>query len=139
MKITKSEQIEQDSITPEIASFEFVKAVLRMMVALWFVVIIVGTLLYHAGFWGFISGGGLAIIIYLVVMQAGRIFISSQSYAKTMAWLILAHFVLWIVMAVLLAAIKVNPLGFILGASILLGAIILTLVWFTVRKRRLPS
>lgn len=117
----------------------FVTAVLRTMIGLFLIVILLGILRYRAGIWGLLSGGALAMILYLTAMHAGRVFVRTKNYTRTMLWLMLSQVILWVGMALLLAVVKVNPIGFILGVSVMPAAIILTLVWYHIRKRRLPS
>jgi hypothetical protein len=125
------EQQRWDPSTPA-----FVDAVLRTMIGLGMIVSIVGSVIRPAAASGFISGGALAIMLYLVAMQAGRVFVRTQNYSRTMLWLALSQLILWVGMALLLAVAKVNPIGFVIGASILLVAILVTLLWYAVRKRR---
>ncbi|HEX2948896.1 MAG TPA: hypothetical protein VHV83_04920 [Armatimonadota bacterium] len=120
-------------------SQQFVIDTLRFMVGLWIAVSIVGTILYHTGWLGFLTGGAFALALYLVAIHSGRILASTGNYAQTMRWLLLSQFILWIGMALVLAVAKVNPIGFVIGVSILLVAILGTLGWYAIRRRRLPS
>ena len=114
-------------------------AILRMMIVLGVLETVIGSLLLPFGFWGFISGGALAIVLFLIAIQTGKVFERTRSYARVMLWLLLSQFVLWVGMAILLAVIQVNPVGFVIGVSILPVSIVLTLAWYAVRRRWLPS
>lgn len=83
---------------------------------------------------GMAAGGGLAIALYLVAVQAGRIFIGTRSFARVMGWLALAHLVVWVGAAVLLAGLHVHPVGFVCGVALLPTAIVSTLVRCALRK-----
>lgn len=117
----------------------FVIAVLRMIIGSGILVCLLGTALYRPGFWGFLSGCLFAIALYVIAVQAGRVFQRSHAFAQVMLWLLLSQFVLWVGMALLLAVAKVNPLGFVIGVSVLPTAVVLTLGWYAFRRRRLPS
>ncbi|HEY3377398.1 MAG TPA: hypothetical protein VGL77_07870 [Armatimonadota bacterium] len=117
----------------------FTDAVLRMMIGLGVVVSSVGALCFPAGWLGFLSGAALAIALYLIARQTGRIIARDGGYRLAMLWLLVSQFILWVGMAVLLVAIKVSPLGFIVGVSILPVAMLATLAWYAVQRRRFSS
>ena len=117
----------------------FVPAVLRAMIGLGVAVVAIGAVGYWRGISGLVSGVVLALILFLVAMRAGTIFTRSGNFARTMFWLLLAQCLLWVGMAVLLAGIKVDPIGFVVGVSILPVAILVTLGWYAIRRSKLLS
>ena len=80
-------------------------------------------------------GCAMAIALYVIALQGGRTFRRTQHYAKTMGWLLLPQFLLWMGMAWALAVVKIHPIGFVIGVSNLPLAIVLTLAWYVIRKR----
>ena len=117
----------------------FVIAVLRMMIGLWFALGIGGALGCRQGFGGLVSGGLVAIALYLLAIQAGRAITQQKQYIQTFGALLAQQMIIWLLMAILLCVVKVHPVAFVVGASILPVAIILTLSWYALQNRRMPS
>jgi len=106
------------------------------MVLLGAATLVAGAFLPRGLFFGLLSGVLLAILFYAATLQAGRIFLRSRRYAQVMAWLLGSQLLLWTGMAILLAVVKVDPVGFVFGISVLPGAIILTtLYWWLVKNK----
>lgn len=121
------------------ATFGFVTTVLRVMLGMGVLVVAGGLFGYRVGVVGIVTGAVLAILLYLVAMRAGMVFSRTKNYSQTMLWLLLSQFILWVGMALSLAVAKVNPVGFLVGVSILPVAILVTLAWYALRKRWMPS
>lgn len=112
----------------------FTTAVLRTLCGCYGVIVVAGMLASPPALSGLIAGGGLAVALYLIALQAGRVFVRTKNFAKVMAWLIVSQCIIWVGTAVLVAAIKVHPIGFVLGVSILPLAIVVTLAYYAIRK-----
>ncbi|MHB9023760.1 MAG: hypothetical protein ACYC7E_06225 [Armatimonadota bacterium] len=108
----------------------FVGAVFRTMLALWVGISLGGLLLFRTGFSGMVTGGLLGIALYLVAMLVARWISPKANYTWILVLLLLQQIILWGGMLILLVGFKVNPIGFVLGVSILPAAIIVTLLWF---------
>ena len=114
----------------------FLVTILRVMAALGIVATLGGLVCARPEFFGLLSGAGLAIALYLTAQQTGRILARTRSFSAVMFWLAGAQLALWGVMAVLIVTVKVDPLGFVLGVSVLPIAIVLTTLywWLIVNK-----
>lgn len=117
----------------------FVVSALRVTIALWLLSSLGCLWVLPTAFWGVISGGFVALASFLIVIQAGRRLSPTARYARLMLGLFGCHLLLWVMMAVLLAVIKVHPLGFLLGASVLPVAILGSLSWYLYQQKRMPS
>lgn len=115
----------------------FVVTVIRTMVLFWLVGMGGSLVVMREAFWGMTSGGAIALCAFLLVMHTGRQLSPTARYARLMLGLHLRHLLLWSAMAVLLAVLKVHPLGFLIGASVLPLAILAALAWYRVRYARL--
>lgn len=114
----------------------FLVTVLRVMVLLGAATLVAGAFFSRGLFFGLLSGVLLAILFYAATLQAGRIFLRSRRYVQVMAWLLGSQLLLWAGMAILIAVVKVNAVGFVFGISVLPGAIILTTVyWWLVKNK----
>jgi len=116
----------------------FIVDVLRVMVGMWIAICAIGAFRFHQGFGGLLAGGLLAIALYLAAIQAGRA-VGQHQGSRALFWLLVQQIGIWVVMALLLAVVRVHAVAFVLGVSILPGAIILTLLWYLVQSRRMPS
>lgn len=117
----------------------FVLTVLRATVVLWLAASLATFIGCRALFWGVLSGGFIALAALLIIIRAGRQLSPTTRYTPVMFGLFCLHLLLWALMAVLLAFVKVHPLGFLLGASVLPTAIVGTLSWYLLQQRRMPS
>ncbi|MHB0938063.1 MAG: hypothetical protein ACYDCO_16825 [Armatimonadota bacterium] len=114
----------------------FLVTVLRVMALLGAGTLIAGVFFGRGLFIGLLSGVLLAILFYAATLQAGRIFLRSRRYGLVMAWLLGSQLLLWAGMAILIAVVKVNAVGFVFGISVLPGAIVLTtLYWWLVKSK----
>jgi hypothetical protein len=119
----------------DVSNPAFLVTVLYVMVLLGAVVLLAGTLL-GGRFFGLLSGVALAILVYLTLLQAGRIFVTTRNFTLVMLWLLGSQVVLWAGLAILLAVLKVDAVGFVIGVSVLPGSIILTtLYWWLVKNK----
>jgi hypothetical protein len=100
-------------------------------------VLLVGTWICPPAFTGLLSGTGIALLLFASAILAGRVFVHSHHYGRTMAWLLLSQFILWVSMALLLVVVKVHPIGFAVGVTILPLSVLMTLGWYVVRGRRM--
>jgi len=114
----------------------FLITILRIMALLGAIAIAVGLLLARGIFSGLFSGVVLVILYYLATLHAGRIFLRTRQYFRVMFWLLGSQALLWIGMAVLLAVVKVNGIGFAIGVSVLPGSIILTILYWWLIKNK---
>ena len=113
----------------------FVLATLRTLIGLAVCVTVGGTLVYRPACDGLLSGAGVAVALFIIAMQAGRVFARTHDFGRTMLWLLLSQCILWVAMAVLLAAVKVHPIGFVVSVSILPVAVLVTWGWYLLRGR----
>ncbi|MHB9131889.1 MAG: hypothetical protein ACYDBB_12490 [Armatimonadota bacterium] len=128
-----------DSVRWDPSQPGFIVAVLRTLVGLWLLVSLLGLLLFRSGFWGLFTGGLAAVALYAIAILTGKIFTQTSRFTGTLFWLLMLQFGVWIGIAVLLAVAKVHPLGFVIGVSILPIAIIITLIWYHVQRKRTSS
>ncbi len=119
------------------AKLGFIFAILRTMVGLAVCFSIAGVWIYRPALVGFISGAGIAISLFVIALQAGRVMTRSQSFGRTMSWLLLSQFVLWVGVAILLTVAKVHPIGFVIGVSLLPVAVLATWAWYVALGRDL--
>ena len=112
---------------------EFIYATLRIMAGLAVGVTLGGGWIYRPALSGLLSGTGIAVLLFLIVMLAGRVLERSQSFARTMLCYLSLQFVLWVGVALLLIVINVHPVGFVVGVSILPVAVLLAMGWSVVR------
>jgi hypothetical protein len=117
----------------------FVLSVLRATVLLWLCESLITLFSYRSAFWGVLSGGFIALAALLIIIRAGRQLSPTAHYAPIMIGLFCLHLLIWVLMAVLLAFVKVHPLGFLLGASALPAAIVGTLAWYLLQGKRTAS
>jgi hypothetical protein len=117
----------------------FVLSVLRATIALWLLASLLCIYIYRPVFWGVLSGGFIALAALLIIIRVGRQLSPTAHYAPMMLGLHGLHLLLWVGMAFLLAVVRVHPLGFLLGASVLPMAIVGTLAWYLVQQKRMPS
>lgn len=124
----------------DVADPRFLLTVLLAMLALGGVVTAVGTILAPRAFTGLLSGAVLASLVFLTALQGGRIALRTRQFAPAMLWLFGSQAVLWIGMAVLLVAARVDPVGFAAGVSVLpITVVVVTLYWWLVlHKGTLP-
>ena len=114
----------------------FLVTVLHVMVLLGAAILVAGAFFSRGLFFGMLSGVLLAILFYAATLQAGRIFLRSRRYVLVMAWLLGSQVLLWAGMAILIAVLRVNSVGFVIGISVLPGAIILaTLYWWLAKYK----
>lgn len=116
----------------------FVVDVLKTLTGLWIAVSVLGALTIRPWFGGLLTGGLLAIALYLVAIQAGKAVALRRGHARVLAGLLLQQLGIWVLMAILLNVVKVHPVAFVLGVSILPVAIIVTLIWYAVQNKRTP-
>ncbi len=114
----------------ESVPYAFITDVLRTMIGLAALVLFTGALLAHLPWAGLLAGGLTAIGVYLTAMNAGRVFIRTQHFAATMAWLLLSQVVVWVAMGIAFLLCRVDAAGFTVSVSILPTAIIVTLLWY---------
>lgn len=112
----------------------FPVAVLQTLCGLYGLAVLLSSLFARSAFSGLLTGGGVAIALYLIALQAGRVLQRTRSFPKVMLWLILSQCIIWVGTAVLVTYIKVPPVGFVLGVSLLPSAIVLTLAYYAIRK-----
>jgi len=79
---------------------------------------------------GLLAGSLVAIALFLVAMQTGRVLTRTMKMSSSMIFLQLAQVGVWIGMGVAIMECKVDPLGFVFSFSILPVAIVLTLAWY---------
>jgi len=114
----------------------FLVTIFRIMGILGAITLAVGLLLARGIFSGLVSGVVLVMLVYLATLQAGWIFLRTRQYLWVMCWLLGAQALLWIGMAVLLAVVKVNAVGFAIGVSVLPCAIIVSILyWWLVHNK----
>lgn len=130
-RITMSKQ----RVNPTHSGFIF--ATLCTMVGLAACVSLAGAWVYRPACDGLISGSIIAISLFVIAMQAGRVLAHSSSFGRTMSWLLLSQFVLWVGVALLLTVAKVHPIGFVVGVSMLPVAVLVTWGWYVVSGRDL--
>lgn len=119
----------------DVSNPAFLVTILSTMLMLGGVTILAGVLL-KLNFIGLLSGALLAIVVYLTALQAGRIFTNTRNFTLVMLWLLGSQAVLWVGMALLLGLLKVDPVGFAVGVSILPVSIVLTtLYWWLVKNK----
>jgi len=117
----------------------FVRDVLRTLVGLWLVSSGISAFTCRQGFSGMLSGGVLGIALYLVAILAGKALLQQKSYSRIMLALLWQQSLIWVAMALLLIMMKVHPVAFVLGASLLPLSIIFTLAWYILQRKRMPS
>lgn len=104
--------------------------VLRCMVGLSIMVTAGGSLFVPRLWSGLLAGSLVAIALFLVAMQTGRVLTRTMKMSSSMIFLQLAQVGVWIGMGVAIMECKVDPLGFVFSFSILPVAIVLTLAWY---------
>jgi hypothetical protein len=117
----------------------FVLTVLRATIGLWLCMSAVALVINHSLFWGVLSGGFIALGALGIVIQMGRHLSPTARYAGIMLGLLGLHLLLWVVMALLLAVVKVSLLGFLFGAAVLPAGILLSLSWYLFQQHRMLS
>lgn len=124
----------------DVADPRFLLTTFYVMAGLGIAVTVVGTLIAPRAFSGLLSGVILAWLLYLATMVGGRIAVYAKHFAPAMFWLFGAQVVLWLGMAVMLIVVKVDPIGFVIGVSVLPGtAVLVTCYWWLIRhKGKLP-
>jgi len=125
-------------MTPEHANppdptYGFVREILWVMLGLWAIMLAVGLWRFPGSWSGLLSGGALAVALYLIAIRAGTIFLRTRRFGPVMTTLLVSQLVIWGGMAVLLAVLKVHPIGFVIGVSCLPLAVVLTLIWRQLR------
>jgi hypothetical protein len=104
------------------------------MVGLWLAALLLGLAVWREGWWGLLAGGLLALALFGIAVIAGKRVLMLRG-GCALFLLFTGQLLLWAGMAYVLAVMKVHPLGFILGASILPVAIIVTLLWYVLRSK----
>lgn len=114
----------------------FLLTILRIMLGMWAVAVVMGTLICRPALLGLFTGGALAIGLYLIALQTGRVFIRSKHFARIMLSLYGLQALLWTTMAVLIIVVKVDAAGFAIGAAVLPLAVIFGTLygWLIVHK-----
>lgn len=116
----------------------FARDVLLTLIGCWLVISGIGAISCRREFLGLLTGGLLVIALYLIAFQAGSRLIQHKKFLTIMLALMAQQAIIWIAMAVLLLVVKVRPVAFTLGASILPIAIVVTFLWYRVQSRRMP-
>jgi len=114
----------------------FLVTILRIMSVLGVMIVVAGALFARGMLSGLFSGVVLAMLFYLATLQAGRIFLRSHQFVWVMLWLLGAQILLWVGMFILLAMVRVDAVGFILGVSVFPGAIIVTILYWWLIKHK---
>ena len=74
----------------------------------------------------------------VVAILAGNTFLQHKQYKHIILALMLQQLLIWVAMALLLIVVKVHPVAFVLGASLLPLSIVLTLAWYSLNSRKKP-
>ncbi len=114
----------------------FVRDVLRTLIGLWLLGCGISAVLFSQGFVGMLSGGLLGIALYLIALFTRKAFFHDKQYRHIMLALMLQQMLIWVAMAFLLLIVKVHPVTFVLGASLMPFSIIRPCVWYFVQRRR---
>lgn len=116
----------------------FVRDVWRALLGLWLVSSGISAVAYRGGFGGLLSGGLLGIALLWTAILAGNAFLQYKPYKRIILGLMSKQLLIWVAMALLLIVVKVHPVAFVLGASLLPLSIVLTLAWYSLNSRKKP-
>jgi hypothetical protein len=117
----------------------FVTDVLKTMAGLGVSLSVVGSVLLRPWTAGLIAGVLVALALFSSARTAGKRLGQGAGYGRILGWLLLQQFGLLLVLGWLLNVVKIHLVGFLVGAGVLPVAIVLTLVWYSIRRRHTQS